>query len=187
MPLPHWNNISSHNENWEPVFKALFEVTFDLPPILARSANDVKLMLENSTSINLPLTPDIEVKTQRFKYSTRAFVTLPESTHVPDLKIKYNLNQNDKGGVYVWNILKAWYDLAWNSQTGEAHYKDEMIANIIVNQHDRKGKVIRRVTYRGVQIVGISGFELAWDTPSEILDCEGTFVADYWEDLYIDQ
>lgn len=185
MPLPFWSNVQSHFENEEPIYKALFEITFDFPTILARPATDVKLQLENARSISLPLTPDIEVKTQRFKFSTRAFVTLPTQTHIQDLKIKHNLNQNDKGAVYIWNTLKAWYDLVWNSQTGETHYKKEIIGNIIVNQHDKKGKVIRRVTYRNAQIVGISGFDLSWDDTTEILECESGFVCDWFEDLYI--
>ena len=187
MALPHFSNILSHNSNDEPVYKALFELTFDLPPILGRTIDDVKLMLENARNITLPLTPDIEVQTQRFKFSTRAYVTLPSQTHVADLSINFNLNENDKNAVFVWNILKAWYDLAWNSQTGETHTKREMIGNIIVNQHNKKGQVIRRVTYKNVQLVGVSEIELNWDSPTEILECSGKFIADYWEDLYIDQ
>lgn len=187
MALPHFSNILSHNTNAEAVYKALFELTFDLPPILGRSITDVQLMLENARNITLPLTPDIEVQTQRFKFSTRAYVTLPTQTHVADLSINFNLNENDKNSVFIWNILKAWYDLAWNSQTGETHTKSEMIGNIIVNQHNKKGQVIRRVTYVNVQMVGVSEIELNWDSPSEILECSAKFIADYWEDLYIDQ
>jgi hypothetical protein len=186
MPLPHWTNISSHNENYEPIFKALFEITFDLPPILGRPATDVKLLLENARNISLPLTPEIERVTQRFKYSTRVYVSLPDKTHVDDIDIKFNLNQNDKNAVFVWNTLKAWYDLVWNSQTGENAYKREMLGNIVVNQHDRRGAIIRRVTYRNVQIFGIDAIELDWDSPTEIIETNAKFVADWFEDVYID-
>lgn len=187
MALPHFSNILSHNQVYEPIYKALFEITFDLPAILGRTTTEVRLLLENARNITLPLTPDIEVQTQRFKFSTRAYVTLPSQTHVADMSINFNLNENDKNAVFVWNILKAWYDLAWNSQTGETHTKKEMIGNIIVNQHNKKGQVIRRVTYRNCQIVGVSEIELNWDSPTDILECTGKWVADYWEDLYIDQ
>ena len=187
MALPHFNSILSHNQNNEPVYKALFEITFDLPSVLQRSITEVQLLLENARNITLPLTPDIEVKTQAFKFSTRAYVTLPTQTHYPDISINFNLNENDKQAVFTWNILKAWYDLAWNSQTGETHTKREMIGNIIVNQHNKNGQIIRRVTYKNVQIIGISEIELNWDAPTEILECSGKFVADYVEDIYIDQ
>lgn len=185
MPLPHFSNISSHNENWEPIFKALFEVTFDLPKAIGSTTQDVVLLLENTKAINLPLTKDIDVVTQRFKYSTRVFVSLPKETHVADLNIKFNLNQNDKNAVYVWNVLKAWYDKVWNSQTGEVHTKRDIVGSIIVNQHDRTGKIIRRVTYKNAQIVGIDSFDLDWENTTEIFEVSTKFVADYWEDLYI--
>ncbi len=187
MALPHFHSVLSHNLNNEPVYKALFELTFDLPQILGRTVTEVQLLLENARNIKLPLTPDIEVKTQNFKFSTRSYVTLPSQTHVADLDINFNMNENDKQSVFTWNMLKAWYDLAWNSQTGETHTKREMIGNIVVNQHNKKGQVIRRVTYKNVQIVGISEIELNWDSPTDILECSGKFVADYWEDLYIDK
>lgn len=187
MGLPHFNSVLSHNRNDEPVFKALFEITFDLPPILGRTTTEVQLVLENARNITLPLTPDVELQTQRFKFSTRAYVTLPSQTHNPDISINFNLNENQQNAVFVWNILKAWYDLVWNSQTGETHTKREMIGNIIVNQHNRKGQVIRRVTYKNVQIVGVGEIELNWDSPQDILEVAAKFCADYWEDLYIDQ
>jgi hypothetical protein len=186
MALGHYNNIKSHNENWEPIFKNLFEITFDLPEGLQRNSEDVKLLLENATSINLPTTPDLGKATQRFKYSTRIFVGLPEQTHVDDITIKFNANQNDKNAVFVWNILKAWYNAAWNQETGELGTKRELIGNIIVNQHNRKGDVIRRVTYKKVQIFGIDSQDLSWESPNEIMDITAKFVCDHYEDLYTD-
>lgn len=184
--LPHFSNVLSHNQVWEPVYKSLFEITFDLPPILGRTTQEVQLLLENARNITLPVTPDIELATQRFKFSTRTYVTLPTETHIADLSIIFNLNENDKNGIFTWNIMKAWYDLVWNSQTGETHTKKEIIGNIIVNQHNKKGQVIRRVTYRNVQIIGMDAIELSWDDTNQILETPVRFCADWWEDLYID-
>lgn len=184
--LPHFSNVLSHNQLYEPVYKSLFEITFDLPPILGRTTTEVQLMLENARNITLPVTPDIEVTNQRFKYSTRAYVTLPTETHIADLAITFNLNENDKNAIFVWNILKAWYDLVWNSQTGETHIKREIVGRIIVNQHNKKGQVVRRVTYNNVQIFGIDGTELSWDDTNQILETSARFCSDYWEDIYID-
>jgi len=187
MALPHFSNILSHNEIYEPVYAALFEINFDLPAILGRTITEVRLLLENARNITLPLTPPIELQTQRFKFSTRAYVALPAQTHNPDVSILFNLNENDKNAVFIWNILKSWYDLAWNSQTGETHTKKEMIGNIIVNQHNKKGQVIRRVTYRNCQIIEVSSMDLSWEETTKIMECTAKWVADYWEDLYIDQ
>ena len=187
MGLAHWSQVLSHNQNHEAVSKALFEITFDLPPILGRTTEEVRYLLENARNITLPLTPDIETQTQRFKYSTRTYVTLPTETHVSDLSITFNLNENRQNAVFVWNILKAWYDLAWNSQTGETHTKEEMIGNIIVNCHNKKGQIWRRVTYFNCQIIGIDEMDFDWESTNEIMETSARWVADYWEDLYIDQ
>jgi hypothetical protein len=183
--LPHFSNVISHNSLDEPIYKSLFEITFDLPPILGATTQEVRYMLENARSINLPLTPDIEIQTQRFKFSTRAYVTLPTDTHVPDLNILFNYNENEKNAVFVWNTLKKWYDLAWNSQTGETHTKREMIGRIIVNCHNKSGQIYRRVEYVNVQIVGIDGNEYSWDETNIIFDGTTRFCADYYIDTYI--
>lgn len=185
MAYPHFQQVLSHSENFEPIFKALFEISFDLPPILGKTTEEAKLMLENARNITLPTTPDIEVAVQRFKYSTRAYVTLPDKTHNPDISINFNLNQNNQNSIFIWKTLKDWYDLVWNSQTGETHTKQDIIGNIIVNVHDRKGNVIRRITYHNCQITGLSEMEFSWDSPTEILECTAKFVSDYWTDLYI--
>ena len=182
--LPYFSNVLSANQLFEPVYKNLFEITFDLPPILGATTQDVQYLLENARSISLPLTPDIELKTQRFKFSTRTYVGLPTETHVADLTIMFNYNENRNNAVYVWNTLKKWYDLVWNSQTGETHTKIEIAGNIIVNQHNKKGQIIRRVTYFNAQIFGIDEVALGWDE-SDILEGSAKFCADYWEDLYL--
>lgn len=183
--LSHFSNVLSHNQIDEPLYKSLFEITFDLPPLLGASTQEVQLLLENARSITLPLTPDLEVATQRFKFSTRAFVTLPTDTHVPDLNIMFNYNENKRNVVFVWNTLKSWYDLAWNSQTGETHTKREMIGGIIVNCHNKDGQIYRRVQYVNVQIVGIDGLEYSWDDTNAIQEGASRFVADYWIDTYL--
>jgi hypothetical protein len=169
----------------EPVYKNLFEITFIVPTILQAQGRDPIMMLQQATSIDLNLTEDIERATQRFKYSTRKFVTTPGDTS-KDFTIKFNVNVNEKGAMETWNALKAWYDLVWNSQNGVLHYKADIIGTIIVNEHDRKGLVLRRVTYQNAQIYGIDGISLDWSQNTEIWEVNAKFVADYWIDEYID-
>ena len=86
----------------------------------------------------------------------------------------------------VWNTLKAWYDLVWNSQNGTLNYKSDIIGTIIVNQHDRKGYVLRRVTYQNVQLYGIDSVGLDWNNTGDLWEATANFVADFWIDEYID-
>lgn len=192
MPLPHFTQLlmtgspgGPGTRPQEPVYKNLFEITFIMPTILQAQGRDPIMMLQQATSIDLNLTEDIERATQRFKYSTRKFVTTPGDTS-KDFTIKFNVNVNEKGAMETWNALKAWYDLVWNSQNGVLHYKADIIGTIIVNEHDRKGLVLRRVTYQNAQIYGIDGISLDWSQNTEIWEVNAKFVADYWIDEYID-
>ena len=191
MPLPHFIQLlmtgspgGPGTKPQEPVYLNLFEVTFILPTILQAQGRDPMLLLEQATNVTLDLTKDIEVKTQNFKYSSRAFVTMPSSTHV-EFDIKFNVNVNEHGSMETWNTLKAWYDLGWNSQNGSLHYKSDIIGTIIVNQHDKKGVILRRVTFQNVQMKGVDSAALEWSS-SEIWGAAAKFVADYWIDEYID-
>jgi len=193
MPLPHFTRLlmtgspgGPGTQPHEPVYKNLFEITFILPTILQAQGRDPIMLLQQATSVNLDLTPDIPTAEQRFKYSSRAFVGTPDSTLLK-LDIKFNVNVNKSGQMEVWNTLKAWYDLCWNSQNGALHYKADIIGTLVVNQHDRKGLVIRRVTCQNAQLHGISSIsDLQWGGGADIADASAKFICDYWIDEYID-
>jgi hypothetical protein len=191
MPLPHFTQIYVNDSPGGPgsnpeevIYLNLFEITFFFPVILQAQGRDPFHTLQQASSVDLDLTPGIEVITQQFKYSTRAFMKTPAKTHV-EFKIKFNVNQNQNGNMEIWDQLKAWYDIVWNSQNGTLHYKSDIIGTIIVNQHDKKGVVIRRVTFQNVQIKGVATYTLDW-TATEIFSTDADFVADYWIDEYID-
>ena len=85
-----------------------------------------------------------------------------------------------------WNTMKAWYDLVFNSQNGALHYKSDQIGTIIVNQHDKKGVVLRRMTYQNVQMTKLSGYAMDWSSNDIVNDVTADFVYDYFIDEYID-
>jgi hypothetical protein len=163
MPLPHFTQLQMTGspggpgtQPQEPVYLNLFEVTFVLPTILQAQGRDPVLLLQQAKKIDLGITnKPIAVSEQRFKYSTRAFVNAgPDKSHV-DFDIPFNVNVNNQGSMETWNTMRAWYDLVWNSQNGYLHYKADIIGTIIVNQHDKKGLVLRRVTFQNCQITRI--------------------------------
>jgi hypothetical protein len=194
MPLPHFNQVINAGAPGGPgtapdevVYLNLFEITFILPVILTNGQNrNPFLLLQNATKIDLNLTEfDVAAKTQRFKYSTRMFMTSPTKTD-GTLSIPIQVNVNDQGSMETWTTLKAWYDLVFNSQNGALHYKSDIIGTIIVNQHDKKGIVLRRVTFQNVQISKIQGYSLDWSSNNIIENTTADFVYDYFIDEYID-
>jgi hypothetical protein len=194
MPLPHYTQISNVGRPGGPgtlpdeiVYLNLFEVTFVLPNILTAQGRNALLLLENATNIDMNLTQfDIGQKEQKFKYSTRVFNTTPTKTS-GDFNIKFQVNVNQSGSMETWATLKAWYDLVFNSQNGALHYKSDIIGTIIVNQHDKKGVVLRRVTFQNCQMSKLSGYELDWASNNIVENVQADFVYDYFIDEYIDQ
>ena len=194
MPLPHYTQISNVGSPGGPgslpdeiVYLNLFEITFVLPNILTAQGRNTLLLLENATNIDMNLTQfDVGQKEQRFKYSTRVFNTTPTKTS-GDFNIKFQVNVNQAGSMETWNTLKAWYDLVFNSQNGSMHYKSDCIGTVIVNQHDKKGVVLRRVTFQNVQIKQLAGYSLDWSSNNTIETVQADFIYDYFVDEYIDQ
>lgn len=199
MGLGHFTNVSTATNMWEPVFKSLFEIQIDVPPLIASTLGvDIRgILIENATSVPLPSYPKIEVKPQRFKYSTRIYPTLPGQTHLTEQQIKFNLNeavnvrQNTNTGyvagkVPVFRAVKDWYDLIWNNETGQLNYKGNLVGTVTIDQHDKEGLVIRRVIWHNAFITGFSGWDegLSWESVTEIHDLTASFAVDYWEDFY---
>ena len=194
-PLPHFTQLNMTGspggpgtQPQEPVYKNLFEITFILPTILQAQGRDPVLLLQQALNFDLTKTnKDLAISKQRFKYSERAFINAGPPDTTAEFDIKFNVNVNSQGSMEVWNTLRAWYDLAWNSQNGYLHYKADLIGTIIVNQHDKKGLVLRRVTFQNCQLKSVSNFgNLEWAQSGSIDEVTGSFVADYWIDEYID-
>lgn len=196
-PLPHFTQVQSHGsthpnttEIYEPVYPSLYEITFVLPSIVQNQGRNPLLLLENAVSIEgLEVHKELGSEMQRFKYSTRMFLTMPENTSLDSVAIGFNVNVGNAGDVFNYNALRAWYDLAWNSQNGTLSYKRDMVGTIIVNHHDRKGFIIRRITLHNCQITNISDFldSVAWDQNTEIIESvTANFIVDYWTDERVD-
>ena len=193
MPLPHFTQLQGVGSPGGPgtlpdevVYLNLFEITFILPVILQAQGRDPILLLQNATKIDLNLTEfDITSKQQRFKYSTREFLSTPTKTS-GEITIPIQVNVNQQGSMENWNTMKAWYDLVFNSQNGALHYKSDQIGTIIVNQHDKKGVVLRRMTYQNVQMIKLGGYSMDWSSNDIVNDVTADFVYDYFIDEYID-
>jgi hypothetical protein len=196
MPLPHFTQISNVGSPGGPgtlpdevVYLNLFEITFILPVILQAQGRDPILLLENATKAPDfgPLTDfTISNVQQRFKYSTREFLTTPTKTS-GTMNIPFQVNVNNQGSMETWTTMKAWYDLVFNSQNGSLHYKSDLIGTIIVNQHDKKGVVLRRVTFQNCQLKKLGGYDLDWASQDIVKEVTADFVYDYFIDEYIDQ
>jgi hypothetical protein len=196
MPLPHFTQLvvagapgGPGTTPQEPVYTNLFEVTFVLPTILQAQGRDPIIFLQQALSIDLGTTnKTLGTSQQRWKYSTRRFLNAgPTETDIESLQVKFNVNVNNQGSMETWAGLRAWYDLGWNSQNGYLHYKADTIGTMIVNQHDKKGLVLRRVTFQNCQLKSITGMgNMDYTNQGIVADVTADFCCDYWIDEYID-
>jgi hypothetical protein len=194
MPIPHFTNLQMTGSPGgpgtnpqEPVYLNLFEITFILPTILQAQGRDPILLLQQAKTVDLGITnKEIATTDQRFKYTTRTFLNAGPSETGAKPSINFNVNVNDQGSMEVWNTLRSWYDLAWNSQNGTLHYKADCIGTIIVNHHDRKGLVLRRVTFQNCQLTSLTSPSLDWSGQGIWESTTANFAADYWIDEFID-
>lgn len=182
--LSHFNNVVIANKNREPLYANLFETTFNFPSAIPLKATDISLLTLQATNIDLNLTPTLGIIYQYFKYSGRAYLNTAAKNSVITFDITFNINITDNFALDSWNMLKQWYDLGWNSQTGELHYKKDMVGTVIAHIHDRKGIVVRRVEFTNCQLSAIDSQAFNWSTETSVLTCKASFVADTWVDLY---
>lgn len=191
--LPHFRNLAQNgygdpSATWEPIYTNLFEIEFILPIALRNAGYSTSLFLTSAKSVTgLEITPDIPTIVQRFKYSTRVYLGFPAQTHLESVTIDFETNLNpDNNEMETYNALKAWYDLAWNSQTGATSYKRDMAGIVNIWQHDRAGKIIRRITLLNAMLKTISAPEFNWENTSDVWKPTATFACDVWEDIRID-
>lgn len=186
--LPHFSNLPAADELWEPLFKNLIEINFVLPTALQQQGRNALLMMYNAKNINFALTPTLGTSMQSYKFASRLYVNPPEAanTSIAQFDINFNLNQNVQNQVVIWNTLKAWYDMQWNSQDGTMNYKRDVVGHIIANQHDKRGEIIRRVIFYNVQILGLSELAYGWTETGIIEDLTASWCSDFWLDVSID-
>ena len=76
--LPFFTNIQVARDLSEIVYTNLFEVTMTLPKLLQKNfPNATHILLENCKTAPMPTYPAFQLATQRFKYSTRLYLTTP--------------------------------------------------------------------------------------------------------------
>lgn len=195
MPVGHFLQTRTGRDLYEPVFNNLFEVSYQVPDLVTQQYPDINdpqagtglLLLENTTSISFGgIMQTLNTVKQNFKYSSRAFTGLPSDTTV-QLDVEFNINHNEENSILVYNVMRAWYDLSWNSQTGLMHLKRNQVGRITANHHDKEGGILRRLIFFNCQMTKLDGgFDsLRWGS-SDIASGKATFVADYWFDTYLD-
>lgn len=182
MALPHYSNdqTSRSGRQFEPVQANLFEVTV-LPPA---GVSDAPLMLQHINSISgLELYKAVDAVEQKYKFSTRSFAGMPDST-TADVTVNFSLNLNDANQAYLYKTMRQWYNNQYDPQTGAMGLKKDYVGTIVVVQFNRAGDIYRTVTLEDCFIT--SGLPFTNDLSYEdtaVQALEVTWRCDTWKEV----
>jgi len=153
MALPHYSQdqTSKKGRQFEPVMNNLFEVTI-LPPA---GVSGAPLLLQHVNTVSGldAIDKEIAAVEQKYKFSTRSYAGMPESTAV-DLTIQFSMNLNDSNQAYAFKTLKQWKDLSYQKETGVMGLKKDYTGTLVIVQFNRAGDIFRTLTFEDCFITG---------------------------------
>ena len=185
MALPHIQNSTAGVNKFDPVFKNIFEVYFDLPAALkGQFGNDELLLTQHVTKINglAALNRAPSTGTQKFMGTDRSFINPKLDNTRAEIEITLSLNLRDATDNYIYKIFRAWAALGYNQNTGYRHLKKDYCANWIrVSIANAAGDIYHDITFKDVMINGdMDGLaDLDYES-ADALELTVKFVSDWW-------
>lgn len=183
---PHFKNIESGFNKYDPVHNSIFEVMFTLPDALAETfRQDEAILTQQVKSISgldaLNKTP--AAGEQKFQGVTVSFSQPYLETTAADLTINFNLNLRHVTDNFVLNVFRAWANLSYDLSDGTRTIKPGYISDVLrVAQANRNGEVWRATVFHNVILTGITGLDTLDYSGNDAVDLAVTFRADYWDD-----
>ena len=190
----HYQNSTAATKMWEVVSPALFEVWFKFPEIMdqytkhtfTKDKDSLSYLFEHVRSISGldGLTPNVGNVVQKFKFAERHYAAAgPEKTSL-ELTITFSLNLNDAHENYIYNMLRAWYNLIYNPQNGRMLTKKQYASKSYMDiyEFDRDGAIWRHVKcfdfFPSTPPTGLN--EDNYDSISDAKTVSMTFIVDDW-------
>jgi hypothetical protein len=192
MKTSHFKNSVVSMENFEPLYKHLFEVIITPPTILENSVNWLSnsgqaLVLEQVTKIsgiNVDIHPGMV--DQKYKGAKRNFSgVIPANTSV-EFTISFNLNLNDANQNFVYNSFREWSDLIYDPLTATQTLKKDYVspAGCSITQFNKIGDVYRKIDIRNLILSKEFGaLDFAYGE-NNIMDMNITFTGDYFDNTF---
>jgi len=184
MALPHYSNSVPSTQHWEPVYRALFEMTV-FPP--ASVQIDHALLLEHVKSISGldGLNPSVSTTEQKFKQATRSYAGFPDKTTL-DLQVTWTMNLNDSNENYIYTTLRRWCNKIWDPLTGMSGMKSQYVGSAIIVQYNRDGSIYRKIVCKDMFPTGQLqvGNDLDYGN-NEASEAQLTFRCDYWDEQLV--
>lgn len=146
------------NENAEPIFASLFELT--IIPHISLGALPIEILKQEIKSLSgfdkFEVVPDTVYQT--FGAGTRRAFAGVQVDNVVELNVSANLNLRGEDGTNATNLitLKRMKDLQFNRATGQRGLKKDHVFQVIVNRTTKDDKIWCVLTMQNC-IFGASG------------------------------
>lgn len=184
--LPHYKNSRAAINNFEPLYKAHFEVILTPPPAVA----GWDLVMENCLKIGgLETNKMPSVVEQNYKDTKRSFAggSMTGETTV-SLTLDFEVNLNDSNSAYVYKALRQWTDLIYDPLTGRYGLKKDYIGGpMVVSWFNKQGDIYMQWKFPTVfpetALTNVTDLDYS---SNDIFKVEGfTLRADYWEETIL--
>jgi hypothetical protein len=122
--------------------RLFYEIMITLPQVFEsiNEKNNRLLLLETVYQLDFKsIKPEI-----KYKFITRGDIPPPNKQ---ELTIVIPKNENDENNKYTIKNLKDWYDLNWNNETGQLHYRRNLVGDIKVVNFDKEGYILSTSVY----------------------------------------
>lgn len=191
--LPHIQNVEAGASLRDPVHNSIFDVTFELPTLVAQSFSThigtktvVELMGEQIVEVSgleaLQKTPG--VGEQKFRGVTVSFLNPTLDSTAADITIKFNLNLFNHNDNAILRIFKAWAKIGYDLSTGARMLKADYVSpSLLICEANRDGEIWRAYSFKNVMVTGIAGLSTLNYTSNEAQQLDVTFRADHWEEI----
>ena len=189
MALPHIKNSTAGiNLDYEPVNKAIFQVSFTLPAGIQNTySTDVEILSEHVQKISgldsLYKAPEVDI--QKFMGTSRSYIKPTVGDTHADFEIEFSLNLRNGTDNYILKLFRDWAALGYNLATGERRLKQDYTAEyMVVSIANRAGDVFQEIKFKDVMINGpLSGGINELDyTSDDMVNLTVKFRSDYWEE-----
>jgi len=144
MALSHYTNSPINTLKYEPIHGSLFDVLIELPKQL--DGTNLELLRDHINNVGglQAINPALDLITQKYRFSTRSFAGMPGETAV-DITMELSMNLNDANQAYTYKILRDWYRLTYDPNTGYCGIKKDYVGNMTIFQYNRNGDIFRTV------------------------------------------
>jgi hypothetical protein len=182
--LPHYKNSTASMNNFEPLYKSMFEVQIVPPP----SVGDFKLVLENVKKVSMEEMYKLpETVQQKYKFATRTYSGGSFEKTSFEITISFEVNLNDNNSAYVFKALRKWTDLIYDPLTGRMGLKKDYVGGpMIISFFNKNFDIYQQIKCPVIfPVTPLKAMEGDYSSNDIYVIEEFKFVADYFEEVII--